>query len=54
MTFDGFRPDRWDITGAAICLLGVAAGLGSRRRGQVKIRAPGRGVRPGDAAAACE
>jgi small multidrug resistance family-3 protein len=21
---DGFRPDRWDITGAAICLLGVA------------------------------
>ncbi|MFV2103896.1 YnfA family protein [Micromonospora sp. LOL_024] len=23
MVFDGFRPDRWDITGAAICLLGV-------------------------------
>jgi small multidrug resistance family-3 protein len=22
--FDGFRPDRWDLTGAAICLLGVA------------------------------
>ena len=21
---DGFKPDRWDITGAAICLLGVA------------------------------
>ncbi|WP_026820555.1 YnfA family protein [Arthrobacter castelli] len=21
---DGFRPDRWDLTGAAICLLGVA------------------------------
>jgi small multidrug resistance family-3 protein len=21
---DGFRPDHWDITGAAICLLGVA------------------------------
>ena len=21
---DGFRPDRWDIAGAAICLLGVA------------------------------
>jgi small multidrug resistance family-3 protein len=21
---DGFRPDRWDVTGAAICLLGVA------------------------------
>ncbi|CAM3192794.1 YnfA family protein [Stackebrandtia soli] len=21
---DGFRPDRWDIVGAAICLLGVA------------------------------
>ncbi|MFG1791206.1 YnfA family protein [Nocardia sp. NPDC049149] len=24
MAFDGFRPDRWDITGAVICLLGVA------------------------------
>ena len=22
-TFDGFRPDRWDILGAAICLAGV-------------------------------
>jgi small multidrug resistance family-3 protein len=21
---DGFRPDRWDVAGAAICLLGVA------------------------------
>ncbi|WP_431921823.1 YnfA family protein [Micromonospora wenchangensis] len=21
---DGFRPDRWDLAGAAICLLGVA------------------------------
>ncbi|MBB5914180.1 small multidrug resistance family-3 protein [Nocardia transvalensis] len=24
MALDGFRPDRWDITGAAICLIGVA------------------------------
>lgn len=24
MAFDGFRPDRWDFTGALICLLGVA------------------------------
>jgi small multidrug resistance family-3 protein len=24
MGFDGFRPDRWDIAGAVICLLGVA------------------------------
>ena len=24
MILDGFRPDRWDITGALICLLGVA------------------------------
>jgi small multidrug resistance family-3 protein len=24
MALDGFRPDRWDITGALICLLGVA------------------------------
>jgi small multidrug resistance family-3 protein len=22
--FDGFRPDRWDILGGAICLVGVA------------------------------
>jgi small multidrug resistance family-3 protein len=24
MIADGFRPDRWDVTGAAICLAGVA------------------------------
>ncbi|MBW3603049.1 MAG: YnfA family protein [Actinobacteria bacterium] len=24
VVFDGFRPDRWDLVGAAICLLGVA------------------------------
>ncbi|MGH3665144.1 MAG: YnfA family protein [Egibacteraceae bacterium] len=24
VVFDGFRPDRWDLIGAAICLLGVA------------------------------
>jgi small multidrug resistance family-3 protein len=24
MVADGFRPDRWDLSGAAICLLGVA------------------------------
>lgn len=24
MVADGFRPDRWDITGAIICLVGVA------------------------------
>ncbi|WP_243790511.1 YnfA family protein [Saccharopolyspora gloriosae] len=24
MLLDGFRPDRWDLAGAAICLLGVA------------------------------
>jgi small multidrug resistance family-3 protein len=23
MAMDGFRPDRWDVTGALICLLGV-------------------------------
>ncbi len=23
MAFDGFRPDRWDVVGAAVCLLGV-------------------------------
>ncbi len=24
MVVDGFRPDRWDLTGAALCLVGVA------------------------------
>ncbi|MFC4496580.1 YnfA family protein [Streptomyces ovatisporus] len=24
MVVDGFRPDRWDVTGALICLAGVA------------------------------
>jgi small multidrug resistance family-3 protein len=24
MIVDGFRPDRWDVAGAVICLLGVA------------------------------
>lgn len=24
MALDGFRPDRWDVTGAVICLVGVA------------------------------
>jgi small multidrug resistance family-3 protein len=24
MLVDGFRPDRWDVLGAAICLIGVA------------------------------
>ncbi|WP_062430165.1 YnfA family protein [Herbidospora daliensis] len=23
IVFDGFRPDRWDVIGAAICLIGV-------------------------------
>lgn len=24
MAVDGFRPDRWDVTGALVCLVGVA------------------------------
>jgi small multidrug resistance family-3 protein len=28
--FDGFRPDRWDITGAAICLVGVVVIMAPR------------------------
>ena len=24
MALDGFRPDRWDLAGAALCLVGVA------------------------------
>ena len=27
MTFDGLRPDRWDIAGSVICLLGVVANM---------------------------
>lgn len=23
MTFEGFRPDRWDVIGSAVCLLGM-------------------------------
>ena len=30
---DKFRPDRWDITGAAICLLGVAVIMYAPRPG---------------------
>lgn len=31
MALDGFRPDRYDVTGAAICLLGVAVIMYSPR-----------------------
>lgn len=31
MIFDGFRPDRWDVAGSAICLLGVAVIMFSPR-----------------------
>ncbi len=24
MAFEGFRPDRWDVLGAAVCLVGMA------------------------------
>ncbi len=30
---DGFRPDRWDLTGAAVCLLGVAIVMYAPRPG---------------------
>ncbi|GAA1666362.1 YnfA family protein [Glycomyces endophyticus] len=39
MVVDGFRPDRWDVIGAAVCLVGVAvimyapAGDTTARRG---------------------
>src|SRR4051794_14895680 len=33
MTFDGFRPDRFDLLGAAICLVGVAVVMYAPRRG---------------------
>jgi len=33
MALDGFRPDRWDISGALICLLGVAVIMYAPRNG---------------------
>ncbi|MDQ0211092.1 hypothetical protein BMF89_10870 [Arthrobacter sp. SRS-W-1-2016] len=33
MLLDGFRPDRWDIIGAMICLLGVAVIMFAPRPG---------------------
>ena len=33
MVVDGFRPDRWDLTGAAFCLLGVAVIMYAPRGG---------------------
>jgi small multidrug resistance family-3 protein len=33
MALDGFRPDRWDITGALVCLLGVAVIMYAPRGG---------------------
>jgi len=31
MAWDGFRPDRYDITGAMLCLVGVAVIMYSPR-----------------------
>jgi small multidrug resistance family-3 protein len=31
IVLDGFRPDRWDVIGAAVCLLGVALIMYARR-----------------------
>ncbi len=33
MALDGFRPDRWDLIGAAVCLLGVAVIMFAPRHG---------------------
>ncbi|SCB99781.1 small multidrug resistance family-3 protein [Pseudarthrobacter enclensis] len=33
MIFDGFRPDRWDMAGSVICLLGVAVIMFAPRNG---------------------
>lgn len=33
MVVDGFRPDRWDVTGALICLVGVAVIMYAPRPG---------------------
>jgi small multidrug resistance family-3 protein len=33
MLLDGFRPDRWDLIGAAVCLAGVAVIMFAPRQG---------------------
>lgn len=33
MLVDGFRPDRWDVIGAAVCLVGVAVIMYAPREG---------------------
>ena len=33
VVLDGFRPDRWDLAGAAVCLLGVALIMFAPREG---------------------
>jgi small multidrug resistance family-3 protein len=35
MLVDGFRPDRWDLIGAALCLAGVAVIMYAPRPGQL-------------------
>jgi small multidrug resistance family-3 protein len=32
MVFDGFRPDRWDVVGTIVCLVGVAVLMYMPRR----------------------
>ncbi|MYW03433.1 YnfA family protein [Streptomyces sp. SID3343] len=32
MAFDNFRPDRWDLTGALVCVMGVALIMYAPRR----------------------
>ena len=34
MAVDGFRPDRWDVAGAAVCLAGVALIMYAPRSGR--------------------
>jgi small multidrug resistance family-3 protein len=36
MALDGYRPDRWDITGAIICLVGVGVIMYAPRRGHLE------------------
>ena len=33
MALDGFRPDRWDVVGALVCLVGVAVIMYAPRAG---------------------
>ena len=52
MVFDGFRPDRWDIIGSGICLVGVVVIMfAPRGRMRFSVLASAQAFAPSQAAA---